>query len=139
MTAPSEQLESLRSIPLFSGLSDEGLGKILDRGTEFECASGHVLISPGEPGAGLFLIEDGTVAVELPDRELTLGRGDFLGELALLDERGVHTGRVRATSAVRALAISRDDLSGLLDEEPALAKAMLRALARRLADATARP
>jgi CRP-like cAMP-binding protein len=42
--------------------------------------------------------------------------------------------RVRAASQVRCLALPRDEALALIESEPALALAMLRELARRLAD-----
>lgn len=138
MSEPSaeQRLQYLRQIPLFAEVSDTGLERILERATEFDARHGHVLIQPNQPGAGLFVIEEGTASVELKDRKIELGPGEFFGELALLDERATHTGRVCASSAqLRCLAIGRQDFEELLEAEPTLAVAMLRALARRLAAA----
>ncbi|HJR45344.1 MAG TPA: Crp/Fnr family transcriptional regulator [Actinomycetota bacterium] len=136
MSEPTEEqrLDRLRQIPLFAELTDGALKRILDHATEFEARHGHVLVQPDQPGAGLFVIEDGTATVELRDRKIELGPGEFFGELALLDERAVHTGRVCATSPqLRCLAIARDDFDDLLQNEPKMAVAMLKALAHRLA------
>jgi voltage-gated potassium channel len=129
-----DRIAKLRSVPLFSGLSDEALSQILDHSVDFEAAPGHVLVQPNQPGAGLFVIEEGSVTVELKGREIELGEGEFFGELALLDEHAVHAGRVCAATPLRCLAISRHRFDELLEKEPSIAKAMLRVLARRLAD-----
>lgn len=131
-----QRLQHLRQIPLFAELSDATLERILDCATEFEARHGHVLVQPDQPGAGLFVIEDGTATVELRDRKIELGPGEFFGELALLDERAIHAGRVCASTQLHCLAISRDDFDELLEAEPKLAIAMLKALARRLATTT---
>ena len=131
------RVERLRSIPIFSELGEEALLRILDRATEFEAAPGHVLVQPHAAGAGLFVIEDGTATVELRDKKLDLGPGEFFGELALLNEDATHTGRVCASTSLKCLAINRDDFAELLETEPAIAKAMLRALARRLSSSYA--
>lgn len=131
-----ERVERLRSVPLFAGLSDASLERILERATEFEAAPGHVLVQPHQPGAGLFVIEEGTATVELKGKKLELGEGEFFGELALLDEDAVHSGRVCAATPMRCLAIGRDDFSELLETEPTIARSMLRVLARRLSRAT---
>jgi CRP-like cAMP-binding protein len=131
-----ERVERLRSVPLFAGLSDASLQRVLERATEFEAAPGHVLVQPHQPGAGLFVIEDGTVTVELRDKKVELGEGEFFGELALLDEDAVHSGRVCAATPLRCLAIARDDFAELLETEPTIARSMLRVLARRLSQAT---
>jgi CRP-like cAMP-binding protein len=129
----AERLSSLRRVPLFSDLSDEMLAHIAPLLSEFEVSAGHVLIQPGQPGSGLFLIAEGTVKVELPTTTVTLGPGDFVGELAILTDV-VRTARVRATEPVRGWAIARADFARLLEEEPRVAVAMLPVLARRLSD-----
>jgi CRP-like cAMP-binding protein len=122
----------LRSVPIFTGLSDSAIERILNVSTEFEVAPGHVLVQPHEPGAGLFIIKEGSATVELRDRRITLGPGECIGELALLDEGAVHTGRVYAATPMRGIAISRNDFDRLLDDEPSIARALLRVLALRL-------
>jgi CRP-like cAMP-binding protein len=130
-------LERLRDIPLFAELEDDALDRVARVVTEFEAAAGHVLVERGQDGTGMFVLEEGTVAVELPGgRTLSRGPGEFFGELALLGS-GVRTARVRATTRVRCLALGRADFARLLDEEPRIAVAMLPVLARRLADAVA--
>jgi CRP-like cAMP-binding protein len=126
-------LTSLRSVPLFAELSDESLKLVAEHVTEFEARRGHLLAQPGQPGAGLFILLDGSVRVELPHRTVDLGPGEFFGELALLDEAAVHTGRVVSDSNIRCLAVSRDDFDDLLQSEPTIAVIMLKVLARRLA------
>ena len=98
---------SLRSIPLFEHVGDDMLARIAERGTEFEAASGHVLIEVGQPGAGLFVIEEGTVSVEFPGgRRIELGAGEFVGDLALLTDHP-HAARVRAATRVRCRDLAR--------------------------------
>lgn len=132
-----DRAEKLRAVPLFAELSDEALDRILDHAADFEVQAGHVLIEPNQPGAGLFVIEEGSVLVQVKDREIELGEGEFFGELALLDEGAVHIGRVCANSRLRCLAISRSDFDQLLKSEPSIAISMLRILARRLARSNA--
>jgi CRP-like cAMP-binding protein len=84
-------------------------------------------------GSGLYILEEGTVEVERSGRKVKLGPGEFIGELALLTST-TRTARVRATTAVRCLAISRADFRNMLESEPKVAIAMLEALAKRLAE-----
>jgi CRP-like cAMP-binding protein len=126
-------IESLRSVPLFAGLDDHALEHIADLAGEFPAQKGQLLIERGQPGMGLFLIEEGTVAVEIEGgAPVELGPGDFFGEIALLTDHH-RTARVRAVTEVQTLAISRKDLSDLLSEHPEVAIVMLREVARRLA------
>jgi CRP-like cAMP-binding protein len=133
-TAQQQRIEKLREIPLFEQLSEEALQAVLDRAAEFEARPNHVLVEPNQPGAGLFVIEEGTVTVELPGLEKEMGPGEFFGELALLREDHRHTARVTTATDVRCLAIRRDDFDALLEEEPSIAVTMLRTVAKRLAD-----
>jgi CRP-like cAMP-binding protein len=126
--------DALRAVPLFAGLDDGALGDLAARTTAFEAPAGTVLVEVGQPGAGLFVIEEGEVEVDLTGRVVTLGPGAFFGEVSLLTD-GPRTGRVRATTAVHCLALSRNDFDRLLADEPAIAVQMLPILAARLADA----
>lgn len=128
--------ETLRSVPLFAALDDEALAHIASVATEFECPSGYVLTERGHPGAGLFIIEEGTVEVNVPDGPtIERGPGNFVGELALLTDTP-RTARVACSSHVRGLAISRADFMELVDREPVIGVAMLGELARRLVEKT---
>ncbi len=128
-------LERLCAIPLFAELTDEALHSLAKIATEVEVPAGQVMIRPYDPGLGMFVVEEGTVVVELHHgREVELGPGEFFGELALLIPEGVRAARVRAETDVRCLAIGREDFARLLDSEPRIAVAMLPVLARRLSD-----
>jgi CRP-like cAMP-binding protein len=127
-------IDALRAVPLFAGLDDGALGDLAVRTTTFEAPAGSVLVEVGQPGSGLFVIEEGEVEVDLPGRVVTLGPGAFFGEVSLLTD-GPRTGRVRATTDIRCLALARNDFARLLADEPAIAVQMLPVLAARLADA----
>jgi CRP-like cAMP-binding protein len=125
-------VEKLRSIPLFAELDDAALVRVARLATEFEAQAGHVLVEVGQPGSGMFVLEEGTVAVELPDgRSRDLVPGEFFGEIALLTDHP-RNARVQAKTPVRCLAISRTDFARLLAEEPRIAIAMLPKLAARI-------
>jgi CRP-like cAMP-binding protein len=126
--------DELRAVPLFSGVSDAGLARIADCVGEIEAEPGQVLALPGDPGSGMFVILEGRVAVEARKAAYELGPGDFFGELALLHPGTERVARVRAATDVRCIGLPRDEALELIDSEPALARAMLRELARRLAD-----
>jgi CRP-like cAMP-binding protein len=130
------QVEKLRAIPLFSELGDWALEQVARCTNEFEVPAGHVLVERNQKGAGLFIIEQGSVAVSLKDKEIELDPGEFFGELALLDPRSTHVARVRAKTDCKCLAISRDDFKRLLEAEPSIAVTMLTTVARRLVDVT---
>ena len=125
----------VRKVPMFAELDDDETTWVADLATEFEVPAGFVLIERGQPGSGMFIITDGTVTVELPQGPVELGPGEFVGEIPLLADGITRVARVRATTPVKGLAISRMALSELLRREPRVAVRMLPVLARRLAEA----
>jgi voltage-gated potassium channel len=125
-------IEKLRAIPLFAELSDHTLTRIGELSTEFDAQAGWVLVEVGQPGSGMFVLEEGTVEVQTPDgRHWEYGPGEFFGELALLTDHP-RNARVQARSPVKVLAISRRDFSQLIKDEPEIAVAMLPKLAQRI-------
>ena len=130
-------VDELRRLPPFAGLTDVGLQRLAMRAAELRAAGGQVLALEGDPGAGMFVLYEGKVEVELRSGRLELGPGDFFGELALLVDDGARVARVRATTPVRCVSIPRDDFIALVETEPSFALHMLRELARRLAEARA--
>lgn len=132
----ADRIARLRAVPLFSGLDRDGLARVLAVASSHQVPAGHVLIQPDQAGAGLFVIEEGTVAVERRAGRRELGPGEFVGELALLHEGAGHSVRVQAVTPVTFLALARDDVTALIESEPQVALAMLRVLARRLWEAS---
>jgi CRP-like cAMP-binding protein len=134
VTAETGSIEKVRGIPLFAELNDETLARVAGLFSEVEAPAGQVIVEHGHAGSGMFLLEEGTVSVELPAGTIELGPGEFFGELAILADDVPRTARVRAVSPIRCLVIGRPDFRRLLEEEPRIAVAMLPVLARRLAD-----
>lgn len=124
----------LAEIPLFAGLDDAALDGIAAIGTQVVLPAGQVIIERGQPGAGLYVIQDGVVSVELRDRTVELGPGECVGELSLLVPDTTRSARVRSLTPVTLLAINRSDFDALLEAEPRLGLALLRTVARRLLD-----
>jgi CRP-like cAMP-binding protein len=126
--------DELRKIPLFDGLSDDGLERLASASAVVEVEPGQVLAVPGDPGSGMFVVLDGEVSVEVRGGfHAELGPGSFFGEVALLVPSG-RVARVRAAATARCLSIPRDVALALLETEPTLTLKMLRELARRLSD-----
>ena len=125
-------IDTLRQIPLFADLHDHTLKRIAELSNEFEEPAGWVLVEVGQPGSGMFVLEEGIVEVRTPDgRAWELGPGEFFGELALLTDQP-RNARIQAKTPVRCIAISRRDFQKLLKEEPDIALAMLPRLAQRV-------
>ena len=130
--------EQLRTASLFADLSDESLERIKECVTEFDAPEGALLVQPGSEGLGLYILCEGTVAVDTRGAgSIELGPGECVGELSLLTPTP-RSARVSATSPVHGLAIDRRDFGRLLESEPQIAIALLGVLARRLIDTSMR-
>ena len=129
-----ERTDALARVPVFAGLSRRALERIARIAKDVELRPGQVLIEPRAKGSGMFVVLDGTVAVRTRGkRARELGAGDIVGELALLTPDAQRTARVRATTPVRCLAISRGDFRRILTDEPKVAIQVLETVASRLA------
>ncbi len=112
--------DRLRALLLFADLGDEQLDVLAAGAQELTVAAGRPLIQRGDPGSGLFVLEEGSAIVEAPDGTRTLGPGDVFGERSLFDEDGERTARVRAQTDVRCLAIARPAIERVIAEHPDL-------------------
>ncbi len=121
----------IRDPRVFSLLPPELLDPILALGEEREYAAGEPIMRIGDPGAELLLVLEGSVRVERPGRSLTLGVGELIGEIEVLDPGGGRIADIHAEEAVRCLAISRDQLIAALEADPRAATALIEVLAAR--------
>jgi flavin reductase (DIM6/NTAB) family NADH-FMN oxidoreductase RutF len=121
----------VRDPRVFSLLPRELLDPLFALGEEREYADGDAIMRIGEPGVELLLVLEGTVRVERPGRALTLGPGELIGEIEVLDPGGGRIADIHAEGAVRCLAISREDLLAALRADPRAAIALIEVLAAR--------
>ena len=128
----------LRGSALFSNLSDEELGHLLDIARERSFADGDSLTEAGSTAArGMWVILEGSVDVSRNGHYLnTLGPGEHVGEMALMTDVS-RSADVVAMGAVRTLQLTRWDLRGLIAEHPDIALAIMDAMATRLAEQNA--
>ncbi len=134
----TDRIKFLKSVPLFKDLSIWQIRLFKDVFFERSYSAGELLFEKGQPGAALFVIEEGSVVIEHDNgssiTELaTLSRGQFLGELALLDG-SPRSASARAKIPVRTLALYRSDLVKLIDSQPELACRVYQSLARIIGD-----
>jgi CRP/FNR family cyclic AMP-dependent transcriptional regulator len=126
-------LKHLASIPLFASCSKRQLEEIGRVADEIDIEPGTVLVRQGDVGLQLFIIVDGTATATRDGKPIaSLGSGDFVGELAVL-ERGRRNATVTADSQMTVLVLTAAGLSQLLDDVPGLAKSLLYAVAARVA------
>jgi flavin reductase (DIM6/NTAB) family NADH-FMN oxidoreductase RutF len=121
----------VRDPRVFSMLPPELLEPILALGTEREYADGEAIMRIGEPGSELLLVVEGTVRVERPGRTLTMGAGELIGEIEVLDPGGGRIADIHAEGPVRCVAVSREALLAALEGDPRAAIALIEVLAAR--------
>jgi CRP/FNR family transcriptional regulator, cyclic AMP receptor protein len=124
--------ELIGGCPLFRGLDAAGLAAVTDAAIEVEFPAERVIARQGEIGTGFFVIAEGSVRV-VRDGTLvaTLGRGEFFGELSVLDG-GPRIAQVIAAEPTRCLALASWDFERVLRQEPGVALSVLRVVAGRL-------
>jgi CRP-like cAMP-binding protein len=103
-------------------MNDDDLRLLEEAGSRVEFPAGKVLIERGQPGTGLYLVVEGTLLVEAPERTREFGPGAVVGERALLSADGMRTARVRAVTDVVLLAVDRVEIDRLCDEDAAFAE-----------------
>jgi CRP-like cAMP-binding protein len=121
----------VRDPRLFSMLPRELLDPIVALGEERAYEDGEAIMRTGEPGAELLLVLEGTVRVERPGRSLTLGVGELIGEIEVLDPDAGRIADIHGVGKVRCLAISREQLLSALTADPRAAIALIEVLAAR--------
>ena len=130
-------IDSLRQVPLFESLDDESARKLCQLLESIDCKTKTSLFRAGDEGDAMYLIERGKVriCVQTTDgrevRLTELGRGDFFGEMALLDGERRSADAIVAEDA-RLAVLSREHFLSFLRSSPDVALELLTALANRL-------
>jgi len=130
-------VETLRQVPLFESLDKEASHELCELLENLDCKAGTVLFHAGDEGDAMYLIEHGKVRICVRAKdghEVTLTelqRGDFFGEMALLD-RKPRSADARVSENARLAVLSREHFLSFVATKPNVALEMLTALANRL-------
>jgi CRP/FNR family transcriptional regulator, cyclic AMP receptor protein len=126
-------------VPLFEGLSNRQLGRIAKLGVARRLAPLTSIVTRGGKGDAFFILLSGTASVRRPGRRtVSLGPGDFFGEMALLDG-APRTATVEAQTEVEVMLIPRSGFRKMLRSDATVACAMLETLAGRLRETQSSP
>src|SRR5205809_2832012 len=133
-----DRIQFLKTVPFFDRLSNRQLKSVSDIMFERTYDADESIFEEGQPGAALFLILDGKVAVEIfretsTTRLAVLEKGAFFGEMALLDDTP-RSATARALERTRTLALYRNDLNGLVQRDAKTACQIYRSLAGMIGD-----
>src|SRR5438046_3927580 len=130
-------VETLRQVPLFESLDTEAAHELCELLESLDCKAGAVLFRTGDEGDAMYLIEEGKVRICVRAKdghEVTLTelhRGDFFGEMALLDGKP-RSADARVAENARLAVLSREHFLSFVRSNPNVALEMLTALANRL-------
>jgi len=117
--------ESLRSVPLFSGLTETILGRLAKRFKTEQVPLGNQIVVEGEDRSKFFIIAQGQVEVLSKGahgsnlRTALLTEGEFFGESDIVAEKPSDV-TIRTLTPCVLLTLSRKDLDALLKEAPSL-------------------
>lgn len=105
----ADRLELLRRMPLFAPLPGATLESLAGRLIPVDLAAGEVVIREGDEGDRFYAISEGQVDVSSSGAHVsTLGRGEPLGEIALLRDVP-RTATCTARTPVKLFALTRED------------------------------
>src|SRR6267142_2531545 len=130
-------VETLRQVPLFESLDAEAAHELFELLESLDCKAGAVLFRTGDEGDAMYLIEKGKVRICVRTKDghevsLTeLHRGDFFGEMALLDGKP-RSADARVAEDARLAVLSREHFLSFVSSNPNVALEMLTALTNRL-------
>ena len=133
-----DRIQFLKTVPFFNELARRQLKTVSGIMFERNFEADEIIFAEGQPGAALFLILDGKVAVEMCRQRNTtilaiLEKGAFFGEMALLNE-APRSANARSLERTYTLALYRNDLSRLIQRDPQTACQIYRAIASIVGD-----
>ena len=132
-----DAVEALARVPLLSGIDRKHLERLTKSFRERTFDEGMPVTREGESGAGFFVILDGSATVSVGgETKATVGAGDAIGEMALIDD-GPRTATVIAATDMRCLVLAPWEFRAFVEDHPSLAWQLLQTLAQRLRAAQA--
>ena len=125
-------IQFLKKVALFEGISDRALGKIVSITHSKKYPAGETVFSEGQEGKLLYIVKAGEVAVVKGEKTIsTLVAGDFFGEMALLEEIP-RTATVVVSKDSELLLIYKVKFDELLENYPSAGVKVIRNLAAML-------
>jgi len=132
-----DERELLRTVPLFSELSDEAITSLSRLAARRRYPRDTVVFFENEEGDCLFMILEGRIKVTIlgdDGREIILtmlGPGDLFGEMALLDNEP-RSATAIAVEESELLLLQRSDFQAVVGENPGISVALIKVLTARL-------
>ena len=138
--AIGERPPSFKAIPFFTQLSESELDLLRSLAAEKHYPKNAVVLTEGEMGDSLYMIQSGKVKVFIGDqdgREMILkilGPGDFFGEMSMIDKQPRSASVTTIESSV-FLVLSHAAFEKCIEKIPRIANMVMRVLATRVREA----
>src|SRR3954468_16561827 len=102
-----------------------------------EYAVGDVIFEEGSTGRELYVVLDGTVEIAKMNGAskttiVTLGKGEFFGEMAVIDGSSRSATAIAAAASTKVMRINHARFVYLVSQQPAFALRIMDALSKRL-------
>ena len=128
----SQKIELLKSVPMFSNLSQRHLREIAKHADQVRVEVGRVLAEQDSKGWEFIFIAEGKARVEKDGKVIRqLSGGDFFGEISLIDGEP-RTATVIAETDMTLLLVHKKSFDHLLDTIPGLQRKILISLCKYL-------
>ncbi|MGI4762034.1 MAG: cyclic nucleotide-binding domain-containing protein [Janthinobacterium lividum] len=128
----AERVSVLQQTALFAETPENVLSSIVPIMHEVSFTAGQQIFAKGDLGASLFIVYEGQVSVFNGNQQLAIfSKGDFFGELALLDAEPRSASAV-AQGAATAFRLDQEDFYDVMEERPEVLRNILRVLCQRL-------
>jgi CRP-like cAMP-binding protein len=132
LTRRNDWVPFLADLPIFAGVSKRHLHRIARHATTRRFVPLTRIVREGEPARTFYVVLDGQVSVTRKGRRLArLGAGEAFGEMALLTD-SPRSSSIVADTDVLTMCLSRTNFNKVLKDEPAVSRALLKTLAKRL-------
>ncbi len=135
-----ERTMALKAVPFFTQLSDHELDVVRSVASEKAYPKNAVVLTEGDVGDSLFMIQSGKVKVFIGDEEgreiilKILGPGDFFGEMSMIDKQP-RSASVTTLEAAVFLVLSHSAFEKCIEEAPRIGKFVMQVLAQRVREA----
>ena len=131
---------ALKAVPFFTQLNDLELDVVRAVAAEKSYPKNAVVLTEGEMGDSLYMIQSGKVKVFIGDedgREIILkilGPGDFFGEMSMIDKQA-RSASVNTSEASTFLVLTHAAFEKCVEQSPRIANMVMRILAQRVREA----
>ncbi len=132
MAGHDSKIEVLQAVPLFSSCTKKELERVAKATDEVSMAAGRTFVHQGEVGREAFIVVEGEVTIERSGQAIaTLGPGEVVGELSLLDH-GPRSASATCATDCKLLVVDQRRFTAVIDDVHSIAHKLMATLAARI-------